>query len=284
MRTSLTILLLTSLALVACSAIPGRVQQAHQLAASEQFAVHYYTAASLPMVGFSRYTKKAKVLRVYIEGDGFAWENRSTPSTNPTPTEPLTFELAAKDPSGNLLYLGRPCQYIEDYSQHADCQNPRYWTSHRFAPVVIERMSQIIDNEKQKSGASSIELVGYSGGGAIAVLLASMRDDVASIVTVAGNLDHVALNRYHNVSPLRGSLNPIDVVQKVSHIPQRHFIGADDPLILERFALGYRNKMTDRRCTQIINVPNVTHEEGWVEQWSTLIQRYSPRCQVSDEL
>jgi len=41
----------------------------------------------------------SKTLRVYIEGDGHAWENRNTPSTDPTPLNPISFQLALADPS-----------------------------------------------------------------------------------------------------------------------------------------------------------------------------------------
>ena len=41
-----------------------------------------------------------------------------------------------------------------------------------------------------------IHLIGYSGGGAIAVLTASRREDVLSVRTIAANLDHSAHELY----------------------------------------------------------------------------------------
>jgi esterase/lipase len=41
---------------------------------------------------------------------------------------------------------------------------------------------------KRASGASRLRLVGYSGGGVMAMLLAARRDDVAQVVTIAAPL------------------------------------------------------------------------------------------------
>ncbi|MDA9667740.1 hypothetical protein N9T45_02775, partial [Candidatus Pelagibacter sp.] len=48
---------------------------------------------------------------VYIEGDGLSWIDRFTPSSDPTPKNPLAFKLAKLDQNQNVIYLARPCQY-----------------------------------------------------------------------------------------------------------------------------------------------------------------------------
>ena len=40
-----------------------------------------------------------------------SWVDRFTPSSNPTPTNPLAFKMALVDESENIIYLARPCQY-----------------------------------------------------------------------------------------------------------------------------------------------------------------------------
>ena len=50
---------------------------------------------------------------VYIEGDGLSWIDRFTPSSDPTPKNPLAFKLAKLDPNQNVIYLARPCQYVQ---------------------------------------------------------------------------------------------------------------------------------------------------------------------------
>jgi len=121
-----------------------------------------------------------------------------------------------------------------------------------------------------------INLVGYSGGGAVAVLVAARRRDVISIRTVAGNLDHDEVNRIHQVSPMPGSLNAIDVAPQLASIPQLHFSGADDdtvpPAIADRFRAA-----AGGRCVKSLVVPGASHESGWPERWPGLLAM-RPSC------
>ena len=215
-------------------------------------------------------------LRVYIEGDGFAWINRNRISLDPTPRNPVALKLAAADRGVPLLYVARPCQFAGIGS------NPRctqqYWTSHRFAPEVIEATSAVIDQVKKAVGATAIELVGFSGGGAVAVLVAARRTDVTSIRTVAGNLDHATLNRRKQVSPLSGSLNAADVAEHVSTIPQIHFVGAEDEIIGAYVAESYRSHAAARNCITIQTVSGASHGDGWEDMWPRLLALQLPNC------
>ena len=135
-------------------------------------------------------TKDKPVLTVYIEGDGLAWRTRSIPSTNPTPIDPVGLKLALAHPLGNAAYLARPCQYVGGHTARGCDQS--YWTNKRFAREVIESSNEALTTLKLEFGARHLQLVGYSGGGAVAALLAAKRDDVIRLVTVAGNLEHLA--------------------------------------------------------------------------------------------
>jgi hypothetical protein len=164
--------------------------------------------AAFPLTAFLRYRTGGDrdVLVVYIEGDGAAWVSRNWLSPDPTPRRPLSLMLAARDPSPCLAYLARPGQYADPGRRI----EPVYWSGKRFAPEVVASLSQALDILLTKTGTRRIRLVGYSGGAALAVLLAAGRPDVIHLTTFAGNLDPEALNRYHGVSPLAGSLNPLD--------------------------------------------------------------------------
>lgn len=107
--------------------------------------------------------RQADMLTVYIEGDGFAWVDARTPSFDPTPRDPVALRLALGDPDGHAVYLARPCQYVTG----ADRRNcgKKYWTSHRFAQETVDAASLVVDRLKQRYHASSVMLVGYSGGG-----------------------------------------------------------------------------------------------------------------------
>lgn len=235
--------LLSLLLLVGCSQLPTvseRTDNALALAEGWQ-PQEVLNADGLPLVILLPKTKiPSDTVKVFIEGDGLAWISRSQPSSNPTPLNPVALKLALNSKSGAVAYLGRPCQYITDNQQ---CTR-QYWTGSRFSTEVIELSSQAIDQIKLEYRATDVELVGYSGGAAVALLLAAKRDDVVSVVTVAGNLDTDRWTEFHRITPLAGSLNPANYIQELSRIPQVHYVGENDkiipPELVSEFVLLFR--------------------------------------------
>ncbi|NIQ12880.1 MAG: alpha/beta hydrolase, partial [Candidatus Dadabacteria bacterium] len=73
--------------------------------------------------------------------------------------------------------------------------------------------------------------VGYSGGGTVAALIATRRNDVSSLTTIAANLDHAEWTRLHHISPLTGSLNAVNFIDKIENIDQLHFVGGKDKIV-----------------------------------------------------
>lgn len=213
--------------------------------------------------------QRATVLTVYIEGDGLAWINGSTPSLDPTPLNPLALRLALRDPSGAAVYLARPCQFVTGV-QRRGCQR-KYWTSHRFAPEVIEASSSAIEQLKQRFAAERLVLVGYSGGGAVAALIAAQRRDVMRLVTVAGNLDHRTWTADLHLSPLDGSLNPADAWQRLQSVPQMHFVGGQDRVMGESVVESYRARFAPGPAPAVRVLPTFDHHCCWVERWPDLL-------------
>jgi len=202
---------------------------------------------------------------IYIEGDGVAWIARTQPSRDPTPANPIALRLAALDPADNVAWVARPCQYTS-MSGNTVC-GVRDWTTGRFSEKVVDSIDGVVSAIKQSANAARIHLVGYSGGGGIAVLLAARRNDVATIRTVGANLDHKAFTSLHHVSPMSDSLNPADVAESVQMVPQLHLIGGRDEVIPDQVARSYLARMKDERCTQLRVVSGVTHNEGWGFVW-----------------
>jgi pimeloyl-ACP methyl ester carboxylesterase len=231
-------------------------------------------AGDFVLTAFVRVTRPDQPLDVYIEGDGLAWISRNEPSLDPTPREATGLALAAVDPAPNVVYLARPCQFTP-MAMNPRCGIP-YWTGKRFAPEVVASMNEAISQFAARSPGQRIELVGYSGGGALAVLIAAQRSDVASIRTVAGNLDDEFINRLHSVSPMPQSENPIDVATRVAAIPQVHFSGAGDsvvpPVVAQRFV-----RAAGGRCAQARTVENIAHDGDWSRFWPDLL-RVTPVC------
>ena len=229
------------------------------------------------LTSFYRITRPDLPLTVYIEGDGRAWRSRSVPSDNPTPHQALALTLAAVDPAANVVYLARPCQFTP-LVQSPRCDQA-YWTNKRFSEEVVVAMNQAVTYYAAQIPGRRINLIGYSGGGALAVLIAARRTDVSSLRTVAGNLDHAQVNRLHQVSAMPESLNAIDVAHQIAAIPQIHFSGADDsvvpPVIAQHFASA-----TASRCTRQLIVERMNHESDWAGRWPELLSIPFP-CSAS---
>ncbi|MBF0439132.1 MAG: alpha/beta hydrolase [Magnetococcales bacterium] len=221
------------------------------------------------LTGFVRHSdSKDETMVVYIEGDGLAWLNRTTLSPDPTPRDLLVLQLLLQDPTPKALYLGRPCQYIGGI--HSGC-NPDYWSTHRYAKEVVLSIDQAIDTVKQQLKAKRVGLVGYSGGGVIAAVLAARRTDISWLITVAANLDLTAWTHYHHVTPMIDSLNPVDFISRLQHLPQTHFIGGQDQQVPEVVIRSFLNHLPTFTPVTVRVIPNFNHSCCWAEQWSDLL-------------
>lgn len=258
--------LCVSLLIAACVSAPT-VQERHASATSAA-EVKGWSEVVIPAGDFDlaawtpRNISQSPELAIYIEGDGLAWISSDTPSADPTPVTPVALQLALAQPEGNAAYLARPCQFVFG----SRCER-RFWTSHRFAPEVVDSANRAVDALKAKFGAQRLTLVGYSGGGAVAALLAGRRNDVERLITVAGNLDHRAWTSYHRVSPLTGSLNAADERNKLGHLRQWHFTGQRDrvvpPFLAQSFVAGLSS-------ADVSVVEGYDHKCCWAENWPTL--------------
>ena len=207
----------------------------------------------------------AAELAIYIEGDGAAWPTPYHPPSDPTPRKPVSLLLATADPAPAVAYLGRPCQYLDEPALAA-CPSA-YWIERRFAPEVIAAYDEAIDRLKRGFAARRVRLVGYSGGGIIAALLASRRQDVAALVTVAAPLALADWVTWHGASPLRGSLDPMS--QAAATAPGVHFVGNDDKNVPVEIVAGYVRAKGGR----VEAVAGFDHDCCWTREWANLLQR-----------
>jgi dienelactone hydrolase len=264
-------LLAALLGLTACAGVPdhaSRQDTAQRLAAAGQLAALSLDTSTFSLAAWAGPVGQAQggLLTVYIEGDGLAWLSAQTPSADPTPLNPLALRLALAQADGARAYLARPCQYGGLADRR--CATG-FWTQQRFAPAVIEASDQALDQLKQRAGARALMLVGYSGGGAVAALLAGRRDDVAALVTVAGNLDPNGWTRLHRVSPLVGSLDPSAAKQRLRDLPQWHFVGGADGNMPASLARGFVAGLGDAR---VVVVEGANHQCCWAERWAELVE------------
>lgn len=251
-----TIFILFVFVFLGCSSkydLENRIQLTKDLTHKNDFQSIVFDTNDFQLQGYFKIKDTTLPLKIYIEGDGFAFVDRYTVSSDPTPINPIALQLATKDNYQNIGYIARPCQYI----MTKNCTD-FYWSDGRFSLTVIDNINQAIDILKSKTKMNQIELVGFSGGGAIAILVANMRTDVVQITTIAGNLNPTLVNQNHNLPPLAGSLNPIDVARKVAHIEQIHFIGGKDEVITQDVAFSFMEASKSDKI-KINLVPQATH-------------------------
>jgi len=261
------------LASLLCAALPAGCGvldangSADTLAQSAGLTRESIPAGFFTLTSFSRIRDPHAAIDLYIEGDGRAWDSRYTPSLDPTPRRAMALQLAARDPAPNVVYLARPCQFT---ARDPHCE-VAYWTGKRYAPEVIAALDRAISTYAARAPGQPLNLIGYSGGGALAVLVAAGRGDVASIRTVAGNLDIDEVTRLHHVSPLTGSRNPIDEARRVAQIAQLHFSGGDDRIVPASVARHFAI-LAGGSCVRTEIVPGIGHEGDWARLWPALLR------------
>jgi hypothetical protein len=210
-------------------------------------------------------SRRNGVLDVYIEGDGAAWPTPFHPPRDPTPTEPIALAMAAADPAPAVVYLGRPCQYLEA-AELAAC-SPEYWTTSRFAPEVVTAYMAFLDRYKEASGARRLRLFGHSGGGVLATLLAARRTDVVQLVTVAAPLAVTEWTAWHKMTPLLGSLDPAMAVEGQLP-PATHFVGGRDSIVPPRLVAIFAARTEGK----LHEVPEFDHQCCWSRDWRQLLE------------
>jgi len=209
---------------------------------------------------------RAGPLFVYIEGDGLAYLDLRTPSTDPTPVDPLALRLAAADSGPAVLYLGRPCQFAPGRGDPR-C-SVRLWTTARFGADVVAAIDDAISRERLRNPERSLVLVGYSGGGVIAALVAARRSDVALLITVASPLDVADWTRRMGVSPLDGSESPLDHAERLSRIRQVAFAGSRDATVPVDSIRSAVRKLGPQ--AELVVVPEFDHRCCWASDWVRL--------------
>lgn len=269
----LRLLLSVFLLSLATSCSFSRTETMLSLAKSHHLTSAYENHQGFSLLTLQRFpTTNNTLLKVYVEGDGFAWVHRNQLSKDPTPKNPLALKLMLQDSTSTALYLARPCHYPP---KNSPICSPYYWSSHRYAPEVVLSMSQAIDSVKKRMKIKKIGLIGYSGGGVIAALLSAQRTDVQWLVTVASNLDVNHWTKHHKVSPMPDSLNPIDFAPQLSKIPQFHFVGAQDQQIPPSVVHSYNAHLPSPKDVTIRSIEHFNHTCCWEKQWRDLLSEVS---------
>jgi hypothetical protein len=216
---------------------------------------------------FYRRSQGAKTLAVFIDGDGSPWLDHGTRiAADPTPKHPLALDLAARTP-GAVLYLARPCAF--GTMHEASCQ-PEVWTSGRYSERVVLSMSTVLNRIVARDEFREVLLIGYSGGGALSVLMAPQVPATRAVLTVAANLDSEAWASWHRYLPLERSLNAALQPPLPQNIGEWHVVGAKDRNVPAEINGAYWARVAP---SQVWTYSKADHACCWVALWPQIWQR-----------
>ena len=205
--------------------------------------------------------KPSSILNIYLDGDGRPWRV-GKPSDDPTPRNPLVLDLMSLDPNP-AAYLGRPCYH--SLAEAPGC-GPALWTSARYGLPVVESMATAARRLLEHEGYAGVRWFGYSGGGALAMLLAPRVEGTVLVVTVAANLDVERWARLHAYTPLSGSLNPATAPPLPPHVRQRHYAGARDDVVPPAVVTA-----APVPRESVVIVPRYDHVCCWKDMWPAIL-------------
>ena len=267
--------MLATLLLGGCTSAGQRLDQRAREAGLE--TVHI-TAGEFPSIVYLKRSAAADhatgsisagPLTIFLESDGIPWRDGRQPSTDPTTLQPVALEILMRS-AGPSAYISRPCYN----GVRSDKCNVEHWTGARYSTEIVESMVATVREAQRRVGAESVSFVGYSGGGALAVLVAEQLDNVVSVITVAANLDTDAWTEHHKYLRLSQSLNPA-LSDKPHPWPELHLRGANDgvvpPATTERYFARYPR-------AQQRTIEGFDHVCCWVQEWPAISEAPTPRA------
>lgn len=203
-------------------------------------------------------------LRIYVEGDGSPWLHRNRIATDPTPANPVLLRLMHRADHA-AAYLGRPCYFGS--ATDPNCSS-RWWTFDRYGKTVIESMCDAANALIDELQAKTVQLIGYSGGGALVVGMTTCTNHVIAITTIAGNLVPSDWVKHHGYTELRDLTLVEAVPQGVSHVAEIHWQCKTDEVIPVDTTAEYflARPSADRRI-----IKHCSHSTGWERVWPELV-------------
>lgn len=238
-----------------------------QIVAGTDFShLVYINEKGITEKGVAGKRTKNPTWHIYIEGDGVPWIRQNIVATDPTPLKPLMLSLMTQD-SRPAIYLGRPC--YNGMNKDPSC-NPWLWTYGRYSRQVVESMRTVLNTLVRENAIDSMTLIGHSGGGTLAMLLAEKVPQVRKVVTLGGNLDIEAWTSKHGFTTLQDSLNPARRAPLPRQIKQLHFVGADDKNVPQEML---KAAVKQQRNADIFVLDEITHKRGWNSYWTEILKK-----------
>ena len=232
-------------------------------AAALGFEKQLVVGATFQHVLFWKRTGPNLTLHVYLDGDGTP-VHRGEPENDPTSRNTLMLGLLALDP-GPAVYVGRPCYH--GMVKARECTN-ELWTIARYSDSVVSSLVAVVNTIADERGKPNITLLGLSGGGTLAFLLAERIPDTYAVVTIGANFDIDAWADYHGYARLTASLNPATRPPLPDAVLQRHYVGSRDRIVPTSLALA---SFRSHGIRPII-VKGYDHMCCWTRLWPSILK------------
>ena len=190
-------------------------------------------------------------VRIYIDGNADKNEKNEARIQNP-----IALKLAKKDKYPHIIYMARPCFFSED----TVCSSA-VWSEGQYMPEVIDEMKIVLDKLQKKYKLSEVEIVGYDGGAAIALLLASrVKTMKIDVITVAGIVDTQQSALLADIELNEHSLNPAKEPLSMSTIKQIHYVGLKDKTVSPIITRDFLKRLPNPYSIQMKALPNADHD------------------------
>jgi hypothetical protein len=250
--------------LSACTLVPAKRfdQQARQLGferarlAGDRFEHAIYAPAT---------TTEGTLLHVYLDGDGSPWLAGRWITADPTPAPSLMLRLMALDPAPRL-YLGRPCYHGQATSPGC---HESLWTDARYSRRVVDSMARALTTLLSQRHYRALVLIGHSGGGTLAMLLAERLPQTRALVTVGANLDTDRWAARHDYPLLQTSLNPATRPPLSAGIYQLHLTGGRDRTVPPSLVTAV---LAAQPTVEHWHFPQYDHRCCWIETWPAVLE------------
>src|SRR5258708_6960271 len=118
-------------------------------------------------------------------------------------------------------------EYRSEVHSAPECSGA-LWTSERYSREVVASMSAAAATYITEHHFEQVLIVGWSGGGTLAALMAADLPHVRGLVSIAGNLDRDTGARLNESLPLQGSLNPSLEPPLPADLKQWYLVGERD--------------------------------------------------------
>ena len=219
----------------------------HHITLPDNFTYREIRTDGYTLASWQKITDTTAPVRIYIEGDGYAFNYAGQPTSDPTPRGTFLRQIAFQDPNANVVYLARPCQYVAD----PRCTQTD-WTTGRFAQPIITSATQAVMQIARKR---PLILIGYSGGALLSGLMIQKNPKlpVQKWITLAGVLNHQKWTQDLKLPPLTQSVN----LTALPHVPQQHFVGDKDKIVSAKMT------QTIVPAENLTIVPGATHSSGF---------------------